>query len=470
MAYIGNSPANTGNYQIVDDISSSFNGSLTSFALTSGSIAITPAKSGQILANINGVMQEPDDGGTNGFKVTSSNIIFSSAPASGDTFWAVYQGQNVDIGTPSDDVVDTAHIKDDAVTAAKLANSINTEIAANTAKTGITTAQASAITANTAKVTNSTDASDLTSGTLPSARLGTITGFTSTGIDDNADATAITIDSSENVGIGITPDDARLQVSGNVFVGNAASNATIDNNLTGGGLDVAVGSGTKAFQVWDDSSTATPRFIVERGGNVGIGTASPASPLHVAGNMQVNTTTNDSNELRFKVTPGGAGDNCTVGLYQDDGTTAGVYMQADGASWFTGGINPSSGNTTASNVLNDYEEGTCTLTLDGASNYSGASATYVKVGNMCTVAWYTGSFTSTAVLAIIRGFPFTSANNGSTYTGGSTGHNSWTPNCANIVLGNNATVAYCADVGVAGWSTAVAGTKYFMMGITYRTT
>ena len=43
MAYIGNSPANVGNYQIVDDISSSFNGSLTSFALTSGSIAVTPA-------------------------------------------------------------------------------------------------------------------------------------------------------------------------------------------------------------------------------------------------------------------------------------------------------------------------------------------------------------------------------------------------------------------------------------------
>ena len=171
MAYIGNSPANTGNYQLVDDISSGFNGSLVSFALASGGTAITPAKSGQILANINGVMQEPDDTGTDGFKVTGSNIVFSSAPASGDTFWAVYQGQNVDIGTPSDDVVDTAHIKDDAVTAAKLANSINTEIAANTAKTGITTAQASAITANTAKVTNSTSASDLTSGTLPIARI-----------------------------------------------------------------------------------------------------------------------------------------------------------------------------------------------------------------------------------------------------------------------------------------------------------
>jgi hypothetical protein len=195
MAYIGNSPADVGNYQIVDDISSSFNGSLTSFALTSGSIAITPAKSGQLLVGVNGVMQEPDDTGTNGFKVSGSNVVFSSAPESGDTFWAIYQGQNVDIGTPSDDVVDTVHIKDnaitsakiaagaivasdvaddsvttakiadDAVTADKLANSINTEIAANTAKTGITTSQANAITANTAKVTNATHSGEVTGAT-----------------------------------------------------------------------------------------------------------------------------------------------------------------------------------------------------------------------------------------------------------------------------------------------------------------
>ena len=105
MAYIGNSPANCGNYQIVDDISSSFNGTTTSFALTAGGAAITPAKSGQLLVGINGVMQEPDDTGTDGFKVSASNIVFSSAPATGDTFWAVYQGQNVDIGTPSNDTV-----------------------------------------------------------------------------------------------------------------------------------------------------------------------------------------------------------------------------------------------------------------------------------------------------------------------------------------------------------------------------
>ena len=110
MAYIGNSPANVGNYQIVDDISSSFNGSTTSFALASGGITITPAKTGQLLVGVNGVMQQPDDTGAKGFKVSSSNVVFSAAPASGDTFWAIYQGQEVDIGVPSNGTVGEAQM------------------------------------------------------------------------------------------------------------------------------------------------------------------------------------------------------------------------------------------------------------------------------------------------------------------------------------------------------------------------
>lgn len=177
MAYIGNSPANVGNYQIVDDISSSFNGSLTSFALASGGLTITPAKSGQLLVGVNGVMQEPDDTGTNGFKVSGSNVVFSAAPASGDTFWAVYQGQNVDIGTPSNDVVDTVHIKDNAITADKIAAGA---VVADIANGGITTAKIAddavtadklansintEIAANTAKVTNATHTGEVTGAT-----------------------------------------------------------------------------------------------------------------------------------------------------------------------------------------------------------------------------------------------------------------------------------------------------------------
>ena len=54
--------------------------------------------------------------------------------------------------------------------------------------------------------------------TIPSgatlAIAGSVTGFTSAGIDDNATSVAITIDSNENVGIGTTSPATTLHVSG----------------------------------------------------------------------------------------------------------------------------------------------------------------------------------------------------------------------------------------------------------------
>lgn len=76
-----------------------------------------------------------------------------------------YVDGSIDLAHLSANSVDGTKIVDDAVTADKLANSINTEIAANTAKTGITTSQANAITANTAKVTNATHTGDVTGST-----------------------------------------------------------------------------------------------------------------------------------------------------------------------------------------------------------------------------------------------------------------------------------------------------------------
>ena len=52
--------------------------------------------------------------------------------------------------------------------------------------------------------------------------VGTLAGFTSTGIDDNATSTAITIDSSENVGIGTLAPDGKFQ-SGAITSGSGAT-------------------------------------------------------------------------------------------------------------------------------------------------------------------------------------------------------------------------------------------------------
>jgi len=71
----------------------------------------------------------------------------------------------IDTAQIADSAVETASINNDAVTADKLANSINSAIAANTAKTGISSGQTSAITANTAKVTNATHSGEVTGAT-----------------------------------------------------------------------------------------------------------------------------------------------------------------------------------------------------------------------------------------------------------------------------------------------------------------
>jgi hypothetical protein len=78
-------------YKIIDDISSGFNGSATSFALqVSGETPVPfPISTQQVMISVNGVVQEPDPNGSAGFKLLGSNIVFSSAPANGHAFFGV---------------------------------------------------------------------------------------------------------------------------------------------------------------------------------------------------------------------------------------------------------------------------------------------------------------------------------------------------------------------------------------------
>ena len=78
-------------YKIIDDISSGFNGSTTSFALNvSGATPVPfPISTQQVMISVNGVVQEPDPSGSAGFKLLGSNIVFSSAPANGHAFFGV---------------------------------------------------------------------------------------------------------------------------------------------------------------------------------------------------------------------------------------------------------------------------------------------------------------------------------------------------------------------------------------------
>lgn len=92
MAYLGNDlQVAYPTYRNIDDISGSFNGSTTSFALLVNGVAPVPLplNSQQCLISVAGVLQRPDDTGTEGFRLSGGNIVFSSAPASGADFFGV---------------------------------------------------------------------------------------------------------------------------------------------------------------------------------------------------------------------------------------------------------------------------------------------------------------------------------------------------------------------------------------------
>jgi len=80
--------------------------------------------------------------------------------------------------------------------------------------------------------------------------------------------------------------------------------------------------------------------------------------------------------------------------------------------------------TTSSEVLDDYEEGTFTVTLPNGGGISSANGTYIKIGNKVTATMYVTSINPTADTSQFRlgGLPFTARNTSNLYVGGSFGY------------------------------------------------
>ena len=115
MPYIGKSPEH-GNFSELTDVSGSFNGSTTQFALTTriGGIAITPVVESALLISLDGVIQEP----TTDYTVSGTNITFTTAPASTVSFFGVVMGRQLDVGTPSDGTITQAKLASTFMTGA----------------------------------------------------------------------------------------------------------------------------------------------------------------------------------------------------------------------------------------------------------------------------------------------------------------------------------------------------------------
>ena len=303
---------------------------------------------------------------------TANNGVFLR----GDNTWATAGSTSASDLTSG--TLPIARIADDAVTAAKLANSINTDIA--TGVTGNTTANAA----------------------LPKAggaMTGTITGFTSTGIDDNADATAITINTSEQVGIGTGSPLAKLHLTGSGNYNHTPGQNTTsdfiitssemsDNNAhsimqlvsvrqslgTGNGstgylgfstIDDSNGQGIRdagriaivnevggsrnsatALSFWTnaggtDTTAATEKLRIKSNGNVGIGTVSPAGKLHIdtdATASLASATINEVSDFSAGSRVGFSGlpnnnDGMYFGMGVDGGISAGMGFFREASGW-----------------------------------------------------------------------------------------------------------------------------------------
>ena len=91
MPYVGPQPK-LGRNREVDDISSGFNGSTTAFTLAVSGSNVSPGTANDIVVSLGGVIQNPNQD----YTIAGSTLTFTTAPASGLSFFAVVLGQSVD--------------------------------------------------------------------------------------------------------------------------------------------------------------------------------------------------------------------------------------------------------------------------------------------------------------------------------------------------------------------------------------
>ena len=193
----------------------------------------------------------------------------------------------------------------------------------------------------------------------------------STGIDDNSDATAITIDSSEKVGIG---DTSPL---GNKVHIRTAGSATSVNGDAGLVLES------------DDSTRCDLQFMGPDGAFQSIYFGDVSDD-----NRGIIAYSHSGNNMRFTVD-----------------ASERMRLTANGLTF--------NGDTAAANALDDYEQGTWTPSIGGSATYNnGNDGRYVKVGGIvhCTFLANINS-RGTGSEYRLSGLPFASQNTGFVHSG-----------------------------------------------------
>lgn len=264
---------------------------------------------------------------------------------------------------------------------------------------------------------------------------------------------------NNRLGVGTASPTHALHVDGTVKI-EGASSSLISNN-TGSGREVLQvrsksattdGAGFNMYGDGDSShasktffynDSSTPTMTMLPSGNVGIGTSGPGSLLHVEGAggsfpmIQLHSTNSDRAYINIT--------NSTTSSGYDNGLLFGVASTEEVLIWnrenthITFAVNNTekmrlqagggisfNGDTSSSNALDDYEEGTWSPTYTSTNgdmsgvtvNATFTEGQYQKVGRWVTCTWFirTDSITTLGTgFALLSGFPFDKSNRG-TYT------------------------------------------------------
>ena len=202
-------------------------------------------------------------------------------------------------------------------------------------------------------------------------------------IDDNGDATAITIDSSENVLVGQTTNALAdtghiLDSSGTAYhIRDGASPLILNRKSSDGSIAEFYKDGTTVGSIQARSSFTTLQI-----GSTGTGiTGTSSHKILPSVNNARSDNTNDLGDSSYR--------------WKDLYLSGGVYL----------------GGTGAANKLEDYEEGTWTPTV-GTGTMTSNFAHYTKVGNQVTISCVVYSFSdrSSTNGVGIQNLPFTSSS------------------------------------------------------------
>ena len=210
-----------------------------------------------------------------------------------------------------------------------------------------------------------------------------LTNFSSTGIDDNATSTAVTIDSSGQMGVGETSPSAQLHVNDDIHDGITAK--FVNSN--------AGNSGAEVYLIKDSSSPASGDNIgaVKFKANDDGGTERTFASIQAV--TEDASVSSSDVSLRFYIRGNGS-TNELIRL-----TSSGLHL----------------GGTGSANALDDYEEGSFTPSLDIETGSNITVNTiqgyYRKIGNLVAFTIFC-DWDKTAGSANMKftGLPFTCSN------------------------------------------------------------